>query len=588
MEQLSQKQQEAVKKASTDKLRAYLLKADFPEDEVMRMSREELMSKWAGVLATTGAEPGHMRAVGYDPTLEKERLEFEKYKFQIEMKAKEAEISLQREKIEADTKAREAEVRAREAEMMLQRQKLDEEAKTKEAEMMLQRQKMEEEAKAKEAEMMLQRQRFEKETKARELEIAVQKERWETEMRLKQAELHRQEKKDADELRRQENIAARVKRYGDAIRSAITCQSNDALEVISFFRNAEALFKKLDVPADLRGVLIRPYLNERSKGLIARLDDTKIADYDEIKSLILKEYKLNPATYRERFNNLRKQENETYVMFVSRLRGLLDSYIESRKVTDLKGLKELILSDRVKNVLGTECLKYVLSVEAAEDSGWKQSKELAETIDTYFANHVGDRPRVGALGTGSSSHSSQNRFQTFQTPKVQVGNISPAPTSGSNSNIKDGKNSACYICGSFQHLKKFCPKNKSRIVGGVNGAKNVPHGAASGNNQTRQVFHCATENIPLNSKTQQPVVKANVRHDAGENRPDVMKQQAISATSAAGAGKHKQLTTCNRSVIVASSSPEVDSPDVSKLHYVKVGVASQIDMPFMQVAALED
>ena len=145
MEQLSQKQQEAVQKASTDKLRAYLLKANFPEDEVMQMSRDELMSKWASVLATTGAEPGHMRAVGYDPALEKERLEFDKYKFLIEMKAKEAEISLQREKIEADNRALEAEVKAREAEMMLQRQKLDEEAKAKEAEMMLQWQKMEEE-----------------------------------------------------------------------------------------------------------------------------------------------------------------------------------------------------------------------------------------------------------------------------------------------------------------------------------------------------------------------------------------------------------------------------------------------------------
>jgi hypothetical protein len=45
MEQLSQKQQEAVKKASTDKLRAYLLKADFPEDVVMKMSREELVDE---------------------------------------------------------------------------------------------------------------------------------------------------------------------------------------------------------------------------------------------------------------------------------------------------------------------------------------------------------------------------------------------------------------------------------------------------------------------------------------------------------------------------------------------------------------
>ena len=76
----------------------------------------------------------------------------------------------------------------------------------------------------------------------------------------------------------------------------------------------------------------------------------------------------------------------------------------------------------------------------------------------------------------------------------------------------------------FSILRSTALKIKSRSVGGVNGAKNVPQAAAAGNNQTSQVFHCATESIPLNSETQQQVVKANVRHDAGENRPNVMQQ----------------------------------------------------------------
>ena len=38
--------------------------------------------------------------------------------------------------------------------------------------------------------------------------------------------------------------------------------------------------------------------------------------YENIKAVILKEYKLSPASYRERFNTLRKDNNETYVMFL--------------------------------------------------------------------------------------------------------------------------------------------------------------------------------------------------------------------------------------------------------------------------------
>jgi hypothetical protein len=115
MEQLSKTQQEGIKKASTERLRVNLLKADYAEEEVMRMSREELMDTWAKVLALGGGATAAPKAVGYDLALEKERLEFEKYRFETEMKAKEAELALQGER-----QAKDAELQ-----LTLQREKLE-------------------------------------------------------------------------------------------------------------------------------------------------------------------------------------------------------------------------------------------------------------------------------------------------------------------------------------------------------------------------------------------------------------------------------------------------------------------------------
>jgi len=153
-----------------------------------------------------------------------------------------------------------------------------------------------------------------------------------------------------EENERAECQAVKLKRYGDALRNALTKQSNDALDTVAFFRNA-VLFHEVKVPAELRGILIRPFLNERYKTLVARLAPERAARYDEIKALILKEYKMSPATYKEKFNTLVKNDSETYGMYGSRLQALIDGYLESRHVTRFDDLRNLLLCDRVKAVL---------------------------------------------------------------------------------------------------------------------------------------------------------------------------------------------------------------------------------------------
>ena len=54
---------------------------------------------------------------------------------------------------------------------------------------------------------------------------------------------------------------------------------------------------------------------------------------------------------------------------------------------DFDALLSLIVCDRVKSVLNEGCLGHVLSVEATAADGWLRADELAETVDTYMANH---------------------------------------------------------------------------------------------------------------------------------------------------------------------------------------------------------
>jgi len=82
-----------------------------------------------------------------------------------------------------------------------------------------------------------------------------------------------------------------------------------------------------------------------------------------MKNAIMKEYGLTAKCFLDKFNNLKKSANDTYILFSSKLRGLLLQYLHERKVTNFHDLVSLLVSDRTKSSLTQQCLKYVLSIE---------------------------------------------------------------------------------------------------------------------------------------------------------------------------------------------------------------------------------
>ena len=84
MEKLSPAQQQQLKKMSDERLHVKLISAGFDEDVVFGMERAVLMTTYAELVASgkLKVSPG---GVGYDPEVEKEKLAFEKQKWEAEM-----------------------------------------------------------------------------------------------------------------------------------------------------------------------------------------------------------------------------------------------------------------------------------------------------------------------------------------------------------------------------------------------------------------------------------------------------------------------------------------------------------------------
>ena len=170
MEQLPTKEQEKIRKMSDTRLTSFLTKAGVTLDELEAMNRSQMIERWAQIVVTGGistppsGNPAKI-AGGYDVALERERLAFEKQKW-------EAELSLERAKLEAQKEERE---------------------------------RLASESKAKEEKEFAERQnRFVAEDKFREQQLILQAE---------QIKLERE---------RRETKVSQLKHYGDAIRNSVS------------------------------------------------------------------------------------------------------------------------------------------------------------------------------------------------------------------------------------------------------------------------------------------------------------------------------------------------------------------------------
>ena len=336
--------------------------------------------------------------------------------------------------------------------------------------------------------ILLQRERFEWEKKCWEREFQAAEARREREFRAIEAEREREfQAAEADRRARldiersrvpqatdqggnndpRRSPAARVKMFGDAMRSAAVKLGSDQLDIIPFFDNVERLFVTLEVPDSLKVDLIRPFLTERASKLISQLDNNTIRNYERVKKYLLSQLRLSPRLLLDRFNSASRQTDETGVLFIARLKTLLKYYCDSRSVNSFDRLCSLIICDRYKSTLSDDCLNHVLSVEATKTLGWMEPDQLADCVDRYYSNRVGGKPSAQAVGVTNRRPYPAKNTSYGNNSRTAVGNAATIQSdvltvnSGINNVGHTRSSISCWYCRG-PHKKSDCPRLSSR------------------------------------------------------------------------------------------------------------------------------
>jgi transposase InsO family protein len=417
MDKLSETQRADIKKMSTVRLTSKLMTAGMADEEIESLDRPGLIEAWARMIVAGKDKPAAMAVpitMGYDPSVEREKLAFEKLKFEAEQ-----EERVRRDELEA---------------IRLQ----EERAHKLECE---------------------ERERVDRVRQLEQMEIQIE---------LRRREIILQEMKASREEKAQDTAVARLKRFGDAMKNAMTRMPNDPMELISFFDCLEQLFTTLAVDNDLKVTLLRPYLNDRARNLLFRYDPSSTANYEKVKQYLLQEFHLSPQVYLEKFNTAIRANEDTYVLFCGRLKSLLEYYMKSRKIivsNDPSYLRvlSLLICDRIKSSLPEHVLKHILTIESSCKDGWLSHTDLAEAIDLYMANHLYDgKPKGGAIGVQAKSYSKAYNapYQSSvpQTGKQKSGVGNHVVQNNSNATIRPR---LCHHCSSPSHLVANCPSKQT-------------------------------------------------------------------------------------------------------------------------------
>jgi len=263
MEELPEDTRKELIKMSSERIRLRLVQAGYNEEQLFTLSRDDLLEALALHILYPPAETKEVLK-GAEGGMERtEELS----------KAEERELRMM--------ELREMELRDREEERQIRREQLQ-----------------------------LERQRKEREKLKEERELVKEE-------RLAK-ELERQMKKNEEDRAQKESVPGQLRYFGKMLDPLLPKLGEDPTEYPAYFESVEDKFRTIQVPKNIQAKLILPKLNDRSRSLLTKMPKEHLDDYNQMKSYLLRKFKLTAEQYRDSFWSATKRPEETLVIWCSR------------------------------------------------------------------------------------------------------------------------------------------------------------------------------------------------------------------------------------------------------------------------------
>ncbi|GFY46464.1 CCHC-type domain-containing protein [Trichonephila inaurata madagascariensis] len=113
--------------------------------------------------------------------------------------------------------------------------------------------------------------------------------------------------------------------------------------------------------------------------LMARESEEKFDDYDYIKGLLLKRFKLSTEIFRQKFVKHQRNPAQSWRDFVFEITSYFEEWLGGLGVNDFEGLKNLMITDQLKRRVSGDVREQFVDI-------WVKSivsDDLADKLDEY-------------------------------------------------------------------------------------------------------------------------------------------------------------------------------------------------------------
>ncbi|GFV66446.1 retrovirus-related Pol polyprotein from transposon opus [Trichonephila clavipes] len=262
--------------------------------------------------------------------------------------------------------------------------------------------------------------KYYKEEEAKELLEVITAERLETEQRQK---LEQQEQLSIEKLRLEMEISR--------IANQSANQNNGQTSRVKSLDEIVKMVRLLTVKVPNKSDGWEYFFSSLEKAFASEMVS------DELKpKVVLKEYEPSLKICLENFRKAKRNSDETFSQFASRLTSMWLYYCKLREANDFESVNQLIVADKMFEMLDSETATHIGVLQGEE---WYKPRDLGKQCDIFYAYK-------------GKSYDEPERAKWNDSEREVLMVVG--------GQVTEIKKFACFTCGSDKHFKRDCPKNK--------------------------------------------------------------------------------------------------------------------------------
>ncbi|GFX36633.1 retrovirus-related Pol polyprotein from transposon opus [Trichonephila clavipes] len=137
------------------------------------------------------------------------------------------------------------------------------------------------------------------------------------------------------------------------------------------------------VSDELKPKVLLCMLGDKVSNLLVNLGAEELKDYESLKQVVLKEYEPSPKICLENFRKAKRNSDETFSQFASRLTSMWLYYCKLRGANDFESVNQLIVADKMFEMLDSETATHIGVLQGEE---WYKPRDLGKQCDIFYAS----------------------------------------------------------------------------------------------------------------------------------------------------------------------------------------------------------